>query len=497
MPLDPRTPVLVGAAAVDQCEDDPTLALEAVELMAEAARAAGRDANVPGLLPTVGMVAVPEGTWSYTDAGRLVAERIGAAGATTVVADVGITQQALVAHALSAVARGDVDVALVVGGEARHRALRARLAGTDAAEATQPEGTRPDVHLRPEGLGIADIELVRNAVTPTTAYALVESARRHHRGWSEDEHRARLGRLYEGMARVAAANPLAWDRRPHSAAELTTPSADNRMIDWPYTKLLCSQWNVDQAAALLVCSVAAAERAGVDRDRWVFPRSSAVADHAVPVVQRPALHGHPNIATATAAALADAGVGGDDLAHVDLYSCFPAAVQAYADAIGLDPWGEPARPVTVTGGMSLAGGPLNNYVLMALASLVPRLREERGTVGWSSSVSGFLTKAGFGAWSTTPPGAGFRHRDVTAEAAAAGPPIRPVDADHVGPATVVAWTVDHDRGEPHRAVVVCDTPAGGRTLASTGEPATCAAMCGGQWIGTTVDVRPDGSFLPA
>jgi acetyl-CoA C-acetyltransferase len=129
-----------------------------------------------------------------------------------------------------------------------------------------------------------------------------------------------------------------------------------------------------------------------------------------------------------------------------------------------------------------------------MAALVPRLREDAGTFGLSSSVSGFLTKAGFGVWSTTPPASPVAPSDETATAERTGPPLVDVDGDHVGPATVVAWTVDHDRGEPHRAVVFADTPSGGRTMASTGEAATCAEMLRGEWIGTTVDVRADGSF---
>jgi acetyl-CoA C-acetyltransferase len=516
--LDPRTPVLVGAAAVRQRCDDSAEALEAVELMAAATEAAAADAGVPSLRSAVEQIWVPEGTWSYADPGRLLETRLGAGSAApvrTVVADVGITQQQVVGEACAALASGDARVVLVVGGEARYRALRARIAGVEAPETGQPDGTAPDRRIVPGSLGIHDLELTRNAVTPSTAYALIESARRHHLGLDDDGHRRMLGDLYAGMARVAAANPTAWDRTAYTAAEIVEPGPDNRMIASPYTKRMCSQWNVDQAAALLLCTAEAADDAGVPRDRWVFPHSSAVANHAVPVLQRPQLWQSPNSVAAAEGALAAAGIGPDDQAHVDLYSCFPAAVQTYADALGLGVAGAGGvdgreRDVTVTGGMSLAGGPLNNYVLMALAAMVPRLRADPAAFGLSSSVSGFLTKAGFGVWSATPPRTGLRHDDVTARVmaaaeAAAGAPtgadtgrrVREVDAEYVGPAEIVAWTVDHDRGEPQRAVVFVDTPAGRRTMASTGDAATCRALLTGDWAGITVDVRADGSFLPA
>ena len=491
MSLDPRTPVLVGAAVANQREDDPADAVEALELMARAIESAAGIAGSAALVAAAGMVAVPNGTWSYVDPGRLLADRCGAPGATTMVADVGILQQDVISEVCRLVASGGLDVGLVVGGEARFRALRARVLGVDAPETTQPEGTVPDVRWMPDSLGIHDLEMIRNAVTPTTAYALIEHARMGRLGRSPEQHSTALGKLYAGLASVASVNENAWDRRRYTAEEVITASDTNRVISSPYTKLMCSQWNVDQAAALVICSVEAAERFGVPPDRWVFPWSSAVSNLAEPVIQRDLIDGCPGGELAARATLSLAGVGLDDIAHLDLYSCFPAAVEAYADALGVTD----ARELTVTGGMSFAGGPLNNYVLQAMVELCSRLRAEPGSVGLSSSVSTYLHKQGFGLWSTEPPAAGFCYEDVSAAARMA--PTRPVAADHVGAATVATWTVDHQAGEPFRAVVVCDVADGARTLASTGDAQVCAAMARGDWIGTSVEVRPDGSFTPA
>jgi acetyl-CoA C-acetyltransferase len=493
--LDPRTPVLVGAVAVIQQIDDPTNAVEAIELMAQAVDLAAQSSAQPGdLLASVGMIAVPEGAWSYPDPGALLAEMCGAPEATTVVADIGILQQDVIAEVCRQVGAGALDVGVVVGGEARFRALRARVLGLDASDTIQPEGTVPDEKRLPRSLGIHDLELTRNAVTPTTAYALIEHARMHRLGRSPEQHRAALGELYAGFAQVASNNTYAWDGTPYSAADIVTADDANRVISWPYTKRLCSQWNVDQAAALIICSVEAAERFGVPRDRWVFPWTSAICNHSEPVIQRDLIDASPGADLAARAALDLAVVGIDDVAHIDLYSCFPAAVEAYADALGLAL--DDDRGLTVTGGMSLAGGPLNNYVLQAMVQLVSRLRAEPGSIGLSSSVSGFLHKQGFGLWSSEPPPSGaFRSEDRSE--AAAEVPMRPVAADHVGPATVATWTVDHQAGEPFRAVVVCDVTDRARTLATTGDHETCVAMSAGDWIGTAVDVRPDGSFTLA
>ena len=488
MTSDPRTPVLVGAAVANQRDENPLVAVEAIELMARAIESAAADAGAPPLASAAEMISVPEGTWSYADPGRLLAERFGAP-ARSVVAEVGVLQQDVISDLCVAIGRGELDVAVVVGGEARYRAVRARAEGVALRDTIQADGTIPDRRWSTPSLGIDDLELTRNIVTPAVAYALIESAR----GGAIDlaGRHAALGSLYEGFAAVAASNPDAWDRHPYRADELVEPSVSNRMIASPYTKLLCSQWNVDQAAALILCSTAAADRFGVAADRRVFPIAAAVSNHAVPVLQRSELGRSPGAELAAQALRNAVGIGPDDLAHVDLYSCFPAAVETFAEAWGLGR----DRDLTVTGGMSLAGGPLNNYVLQAMVRLVSRLRAEPDSVGLSSSVSGFLTKSGFGLWSATPVAAPFRQLDVSERAARAARP-REVRADHVGPATIAAWTVEHAGAEPHRAVVVADTGPGdnGRTIASTGDPEVVTSMLEDEWTGRTIDVQADGSF---
>ncbi len=519
--VDPRTPVIVGVGLADQHGDDPTELVEALSLMVRAAEQAIGDSGAPDLGQAVDLVAVPGGSWGYRDAGRLVGERIGAAAPTTVHAEIGIVQQDLLTLAAEQIASGDIEVALVVGGEARHREVRAKVTATTVEETSQADDVHPDTVLSAESMGIADLEMTRNLVTPAVSYALMENALAHARGRTPDEHRAVLGALEESFAAVARGNPCAWDRSGPSAEEIVTPSADNRMISSPYTKVMCSQWNVDQAAAVLVCSAEAAARFAVAPDRWVFLHGATVSNHTVPVIQRADLHRSVGAEVAARRVLELAGIGADDLAHVDLYSCFPLAVQVYADALGLPLPGVPllgapladeeagdgdggdggdggARPLTVTGGMSFGGGPLNNYVLQAFAVLVERLRGEPGSFGLSSSVSGYLNKQAFSIWSTTAPTEGPWPAidDVTDDAAEADI-VLPVHDSFTGVGTIAGWTVEHLGGEPHRAVVVVDVDLDGvrsRTLASTGDADTCAAMLSGDWIGTRVDVRDDGSF---
>src|SRR5262245_47977200 len=113
MPLDPRTPVLVGVGAVQQREDDPRQAHEPVQLMVEALRRAAADAGDPALLARADSIRVPRGFWHYADPGRLIAERVGATRARTQVAELGVLQTTLFGGAVEAIASGAAEVVLI------------------------------------------------------------------------------------------------------------------------------------------------------------------------------------------------------------------------------------------------------------------------------------------------------------------------------------------------------------------------------------------------
>ena len=172
--------------------------------------------------------------------------------------------------------------------------------------------------------------------------------------------------MWARFSEVAAVNPYAWSPRTRTAEELRTIGPANRMVAFPYPKLFNANDRVDQGAALILCSVEAARSAGVPEDRWVFPLSGADASDHWFLSHRHDLHSSPAIRLAGAGALRLAGVGVDDIAHLDLYSCFPCAVQIAAHELGIAV-DDPDRPLTVTGGLGFAGGPGNNYVSHAIA----------------------------------------------------------------------------------------------------------------------------------
>lgn len=462
--IDPRTPVLVGVGVVQQKEKDPARAEEAVALMTRAARLAGEDSGAPALLAALERIAVPQGLWSYSDAARMVARAIGAEQARTICAQVGILQQSLMSAACSRIAAGESRVEMVLGGEARFRQLQAQIAGQQAPETAFTEA--PDELLKPDAELVLDAEVSGGlGYMPVGYYAIIESAFRQSMGWGVEEHRDRMAALYERFSEIAVQNPDAWKRERVAAEQIRNASAKNRMLAFPYTKLHNTSWNVDQAAALLFCSAGLASELGIPRERWVFPRAGTESNHMLALSQRPELHRCPGAQLAGRRALALAGVGVDELDLLEMYSCFPIAVESYATEIGipLD------RDLTVTGGMPFAGGPLNNYVLQATARMATLLRERGQGTGLVTSVSGYLTKQGFGVWSMAP-GEGFGFADVTEEVAALAP-ARSVSALVDGPVTIRGCTVMYHEDHALCAVAVVDQADGSRSVASSQDAA--------------------------
>ena len=479
--ISPRTPVLVGVGVAMRREEDPARALEPIDLMLEAVRAAGADCGASALLAEVGTIAVPRGRWRYRNPPGEIARAVGAIRATTIVSSVGVLQQTLIADACEAIAAGEIDSALVTGADAGYRLLRARLGGSRATERDQSDD--PDVRLEPKAELRHPAEVAAGLKMPVGLYAMLESARRAAAGLSLDDHRDRLAARYERFASIAAANPDGWSRTPLDAVIIRDDGPRNPMQAFPYTRAHCSTWNVDQAAALLFCSAERAMALNIDRSRWVFPIASAESNHMVSLSARADLVRSPG-ADATARAVLEAGgMAMTDVDLIELYSCFPVAIDAFADALSLSP----DRDLTITGSMAFAGGPYNNYFFQATARAARLLRAGAGRTALLSCVSGILTKQAFALWSSEPYGSDFVRRDVTAEVAAASAEL-PVVENYTGGGRIAACTVLHERGTQPQAVALIDTDDGARALAGSDDAETVAGMERNEWVGRRVHV---------
>jgi acetyl-CoA C-acetyltransferase len=503
MAPDPRTPVLVGAGQVVN-RKDPGVPLvdrpEPVELAARALLEAAHDASAGNgaagrkLLERADSLQVAGVlSWEYRNAALLVAERLGIEPRRLGVSAVGgNTPQMLVNAAASAISRGDADVVLIAGAEAAHTRVAARR---DPERPVLTWTSQPADTPEPELLGIGrepvtDAELSVGLDRPLRVFPLFENALRARRQSSIAEHQARIARLWARFSEVAARNPYAWSREPRTAEEIAEPGPANRMVAFPYPKLMNANSRVDLAGGLILCSLEAARAAGVGDDRLVFPVSGVDLLDRWFLTHRQDLHSSPALRIAGRRALELAGLGIDDVAHVDLYSCFPCAVQIAAEALDL-PVDDPDRELTVTGGLTFAGGPGNAYMLHSIATLARLLRQDPGTTGLVSGIGWYLSKHTVGLWSATPSGGGFRSESPQQEVDML--PQRVPAGGYEGEAEVETYTVLHDRtGERERAIIALLTPDGARAWATSTDPSTLEELETSEGCGRKARLGPDG-----
>lgn len=391
----------------------------------------------------------------------------------------GNTPQWLVTRAAADIAAGRLRATLIAGAEA----IASRRQGVPPPDdADEAEG--PDQLVGDDRPGTSPEEAAIGLHLPAHVYPMLESVRAHRRGRTHGAHRRALARLLAPFTEVAAAHPHAWFREARTADEIAEPGPDNRVTAEPYTLRMNAILSVDQGAALLVTSLATARAAGV-ADRAVFVWAGAEANDAWFVPSRQHLDESPGIAAATGAALGAAGLDADHLERIELYSCFPIAVEMAVDALGLA--ADDPRGLTVTGGLPYFGGPGNNYTTHGIATLTDLLREHGGT-GLATGLGWFATKHAAGVYGATPPPDGFRRGETARAQQHIDDAALEVAGAHDGEARVAAATVVYDRdGRAVAAPAHLDLPDG-RRLPAAAHPDQLPELAGAQLVGARVHV---------
>ena len=493
MEPDPRQPVLVGLGELVRRPGEG--GEEPAALMAEAVRLAAVDAG-PGdaLLRRVQVVGgIPSAAWPDGDPARRVAALLGLEGVRTLRSSLqgGNGPQLLVGVLAARIAAGALDCAVVCGAEALSTAARAMKAG-GAPDWPAADGARAaDEVLEGESAPNTEAELAAGLIAPIMAYPLIENALRAAAGRSVADHQALIARLWSRFSAVAATQPCAWSPQVRSAEEVGTPSPANRLVSFPYTKWLNSNLQVDQAAAVVLCSVEVARALGVPRDRWVFPWAAATAADEWFLSHRASLAVSPAIAACGRAVFGHAGVGPDDLGPVDLYSCFPAAVELGASALGLSL----ERRLTETGGLTFFGGPGNDYATHGIIAVARRLRGGDGdAVGLATAIGWYATKHAVGLYGAAPPPRPF----AAAAPAVDAPPPRAVALPGAFEATAETCTVIYERdGSPSYGILFALRDDGRRALGTTRERTVLDLLPADGFLGSRVRLAADRSFEPA
>jgi acetyl-CoA C-acetyltransferase len=454
-------PVIAGAGQVSGLQGASPL-----ELMREAALAADSDAG-GGVLDRVQSIGVLDClSWPVPDPGALLASELNLSPRETVRTIIGGNGPiALLGDLCARITSGELETALLVGGEAVNPFMRAMRAGEPTGWPEQPEGTAPARIVGEDRPPSHEVELGAGLIAPIVYYPWFENAVRAAAGRDVDEHRTWLGRLWSRFADVARDNPYAWTRE--APADPAATADGNRMAAFPYPKLLTANIQVDQAAALLL-------RGGGD---GVHVHATATAEDVWFPGERHELHRSPAIAAAGGAVFEHTGAGLDDFALLDLYSCFPSAVQIAATELGLHLENDP-RPPTVTGGLTFAGGPGNNYVTHALATLTRKLRERPDTLALATGVGWYMTKHGAAVLGSREPARPFA--DLYPE-----PDRRSRGLVGSGSGTLESYTVTYERDGTPATGIVSALADDGRRVIGTADP---ASLLDGDPIGRAVSV---------
>jgi acetyl-CoA C-acetyltransferase len=488
-------PVIVAAAQhVERITDaSGTQFSSPMDLAAHAARAALIDAQISASeVDTIGVVRLfsdAAKAWASPFGGsnnppQSVARRIGAQPKHRIYSNAGGTQPLqLLMEACQSIARGEMDVALLVGTEAIANQRFALKKGYEAdwSEAYDTPLDNREYRKRfaaPQDLG-------SGMSLPVHYYALIENLQGHRMGQNLAAHRQHMAQMMAPFSTIAANNPHAQFEASYTPQELTDVSRANYNIATPYSKRFIAQDAVNQSCALVLTSVGRARELGIHPGQWVFPTAYAegqdryLCERQDPTrseaMQRVIEH-TLNMAQAQATEL--------DL--IDIYSCFPCAVQAACDVLSLPTDG--SVPLTVTGGLPYFGGPGNNYSMHALAEMAHRLRGSTAR-GLVTANGGILSKHAAVVLQNTP--APHAVVDWGQESIYTVEPQDIAAVPMVATAnqgTVLSFTVIDSRDGEDLGIVLAETSAGARFFASCVEPATTADMKITSPIGRAVDV---------
>lgn len=481
--------VIAGWGQVTQPKHAQPPWLDPLDMMEQAAREAGALAG-PGVLAAIdGILVVRPQSRNLVAPADELARRLGANPRCRVVSGIGgqVPQQ-FVNQAAGMLARGEVETVLICGAETFYP----RSADSVRGEQALLQGIPADYD-NEDAVGSSELEQTHGLALPIHGFPLFETALWAESGLPRADWLARVGALWAGFSKVAARHPNAWTRNACTAAEITTPSADNRPICFPYTKRMVSLVMADIGAAVILTTAKRAARRPGGAGQPVYFRGGGYAkDRQRFMADKAVFTRSAAMATATAKAQARAGLRASDIECFDLYSCFPCAVTVAKRELGIaddDP-----RPLSLTGGLGFFGGPGSNYALHGIATMAETIAGGRYRSGMTTALGWFMHKYAAGIYAATPDGVdpGTSDREDEAHPEAGDAPIAQ-DAAPQGRGRVETHTVIYDRDRaPTRALVYGRTDAGLRFVANAPHDAsTYARLTDEHQVGRVVALRHD------
>jgi acetyl-CoA C-acetyltransferase len=506
-----NTPIIVGAAQHTErvAEDAQPPFSSPVQLASMATLAALNDAGIGTAATEIDTIAVirnfsdSPGAWrcpfgTSNNPPESIAQRIGASPTHRIHSSAGGNQpQLLLAEIFSAIGRGEKQMAVLAGAEA---IANQRYAERNGLEDNWEETFELPLDDRVDRYRFATPEEMRSGMSvPIHYYALIENLQAHQLVHDPQQHRLYMARLMAPFSEVAVNNPYSQSPRAYSAEELAETGPGNFLISLPYSKLLVAQDAVNQSAALVVTSVGKARQLGIDPGQWIFVQGYAEGSDLC-VINRENPARSAVMEKVLCAALQQAGASAADMDLVDIYSCFPCAVDAACRALDLPTDG--SGELTLTGGLPFFGGPGNNYTTHALVEAAIRLRKgcSRGLV---TANGGILSKHAAMVMSNQPPGPdaaplNWGESEISPMNADEASAVAVADTPQQG--SILTYTVMKARKGLDTAVVMAETANGERFMAHSQDPEITGPMSDTHPMGrhiklTTLEERHQFSFI--
>lgn len=467
-----KKPVVIGLGITQQKGSYAELD-EALFLMEKVAMQAINDCGNSKIKDFIDVIDIPKGFWRYRDPGKWIAEKNNFSNAKTSVNKIGVLQQHLINNTCNKIIKGEIRAGLILGGESRAKMIAALKEGIEYKE--MELSTNPDQYVKAKDDLYGEGEAEALGLMAVGYYAVMESAMRKSKNLTLKEHEDYLGSMYADFSEIASKNQYAASDKSISKDQIMLANSDNKPMAYPYNKYHCTSWNVSQASAILICEEGLADQLNISKQKRIYPMASSETNHMIALIQRPSLISSAGLKLASEKINEVVDKHSINLNLIDLYSCFPVAVQQFENVLNLNT--KTSR--TITGAMPFAGGPLNNYMLHATVQALLKLRSQSGH-SLITGVSGMMTKQSFCLWSSEyqmP----FYHADVTKKAQQLDKPIPISNAKH-GNGIVIGYTVLYEGTKPTLGVFYIEDSQGERKVVTSEDKAVITSMREEEWI---------------
>ena len=450
--METNKPTIVIAGAAHLTKRPADRPLNVVEMMCEVIQSAAEDSGSDTILSAIDQIIIPKGTWNIDNPGELVAQNLGLR-TRNITYDLGILQSSLIKRAIQDVSESKSRCTVVVGGETKNFERNASGQLNSFPDFLDPKSEDSSVTITAPELPISRYEIDMGLVRASDQYALLENSYANAHKLNPEQHQHLINNEWEQMAKIAETNPAAWVPKAQIFLE---NNGWGRSIATPYKLHHVTQWNVNQAAAIIITTADVAQSFTGTSDTCVYPDVLIESNAVIPVLERKHLHQCIGLEEIDSEFFRLTKRRPSESQFHELYSCFPIAIRLQQEAYGLS-----NKPVSLTGGMTFAGGPFNNFTLQGLSQLTKQVRIT-DTTGIITSISGMLTKQGLISLSSQEPPSEIHISDITDTTRSKTETVE-IQPNVTGEVEIISSTVSFNAGNA-KAYVLVENRNGQRRL---------------------------------